>query len=347
LLGFVLLGFADPLGRLIANTFALNPSLALTNSLVLTLMFISRIIDGLTGGNLTVAQAYISDVTDAQNRARGLGLIGAAFGLGFILGPAAGGLLSQWGYAAPAFAAAALAGLNLLSVAFRLPESLTLEDRQALAKRPRPPVTARALFEALNRPRVGPLLHIRFFYGLAFATFQSIFPLYAAIKLSLNAAQTGLVLTYVGVLAAVVQGVLVGRLAKSFPEAALIFYGSIVFAASMLAWALTPNLWVILIIMAPLSFAGGVLNTILNSSLTKSVYPEEIGGTLGLSASVESLTRVIAPTAGGFLLGQLGAWAPAVFSSLLMVWTVTFAYRRIIQCPDPPLPSRLSPHPAD
>ncbi len=125
LLGFLLLGVADPLGRALAA--GAGPDV--TNTVILTLLFISRVVDGLTGGNLTVAQAYITDVTDAQNRARGLGLIGAAFGLGFIFGPAAGGLLSGWGYAVPAFAAAALSALNLAAVAVFLPESLTPEAR--------------------------------------------------------------------------------------------------------------------------------------------------------------------------------------------------------------------------
>ena len=102
-LGFLLLGFAN----------------------ALWMLFASRIIDGLTGGNLSIAQAYISDVTDAKNRARGLGMIGAAFGLGFIIGPAAGGVLSQWGYAVPAFAAAGLSIINLGLIYFWLTESLT------------------------------------------------------------------------------------------------------------------------------------------------------------------------------------------------------------------------------
>src|SRR5512140_3461880 len=108
-LGFLLLGFAN----------------------ALWMLFASRILDGLTGGNLSVAQAYISDVTDAKNRARGLGMIGAAFGLGFIIGPAAGGLLSQWGYHVPAFAAAGLSFVNLILIYFWLTESLPAEKRTA------------------------------------------------------------------------------------------------------------------------------------------------------------------------------------------------------------------------
>ena len=107
--GFLLLGLAEPLGRSLAG----NSSAATTNAIILAILFLSRILDGVTGGNISVAQAYITDITNEENRARGLGLIGAAFGLGFIIGPALGGALSAGGrYAVPAFVAAAIAALN-------------------------------------------------------------------------------------------------------------------------------------------------------------------------------------------------------------------------------------------
>ncbi len=337
LVGFLLLGLAEPLGKALAGLTGISPNLG-----VLFVLFFSRILDGLTGGNITVAQAYITDVTDASNRAKGLGLIGAAFGLGFILGPATGGLLSTYGYSVPAFAAAGLAAINLISVFFFLPESLTAEvraQRQA-AQVQKPPFTLEALWNALNRPRVGPLLHIRFFYGLAFAVFQSVFALYSQYRLGLDARQTGFILAYVGLLSVLVQGVGVGRLSKRYADTKLIFSGTIIMGLALLGWAFTPSVWVLLVLLLPLSLSGGVLNTVLSSALTKSVYPEEIGGTLGLSASVESTTRVIAPSVGGFLLGQFGAWAPGIFAALLMGWVVTFVYRRLVVNPDPPLEPR-------
>ena len=120
LVGFLLLGLAEPLGRMLAGLVSSQSP----NVVILAVLFVSRVLDGLTGGNLTVAQAYITDVTDEANRAKSLGLVGAAFGLGFILGPAAGGVLSQWGYDIPAFAAALISSLNLMAIFFFLPESL-------------------------------------------------------------------------------------------------------------------------------------------------------------------------------------------------------------------------------
>ncbi|MCX7671439.1 MAG: MFS transporter [Anaerolineae bacterium] len=332
-LGFLLLGFADPLGKLISGA-----SVA-----VVAVLFFSRILDGLTGGNLTVAQAYITDVTDNKNRAKALGMIGAAFGLGFIIGPVVGGLLSRWGYAVPAFVAAGLATANWFAVLFLLPESLTPEARLAMAQRPRAEFSLRALVRALNRPRVGPLLHIRFLFALASGLFQSIFALYAQQRLGLDAQVTGYVLGYVGLLVVIVQGGLIGRLTARFAEKQLIFASTILLVFAFVAWALTPSLPILLIVLIPMSVGTGVMNTVINSALSKSVYPEEVGGTLGLAASLESLTRVIAPTVGGVLLGQVGAWSPGIVGAIIMGWLVSFVYRRLIVNPDPPLPTRGEP----
>lgn len=315
-IGFLLLGFAN----------------------ALWMLFASRLLDGLTGGNISVAQAYITDITDDKDRAKGLGMIGAAFGLGFIIGPAIGGLLSVYGFAVPAFVAAGLSLISILGVILFLPESLTPELRAKLAKA-RQEFSIRRLWVALNRPRVGPLFHVRFTFGLAFSTFQTIFPLYAQYKLGFDARSTGFVLTYVGILVVFVQGYLIGRLAARFEEYRLIFWATIILTITLFAWAVVPNLIGLLIILAPLAAAAGVLNTLINSALSKSVYPEEVGGTLGISASLESLTRVLSPSAGGYLLGSLGTWAPGVLSGLIMLWTVSFTWRRLITNPDPPLTS--------
>jgi DHA1 family tetracycline resistance protein-like MFS transporter len=333
-IGFLLLGFAEPIGRGLASLVA--PSAV--NVCVLGVLFLSRSVDGLTGGNITVAQAYISDITDEQNRARGLGLIGAAFGLGFIIGPAVGGLLSRWGYSVPAFTAAGLSFLNLLGIFFVLPESLTEERRATISQQKRPPFTLKALVAALNRPKVGPLLNVRFFFGLAFAMFQSIFSLYAANKLHLTTQTTGFVLAYVGLLSVLVQGVGIGIVTKRFRENVILITALWLMAIGLAGWAVTPNLPVLLVVLLPLSLGGGTLNTVLNSAITKSVSREEIGGTLGISASLESVTRVIAPSAGGFLLGSLGAWAPGAVSAALMLWVVYFAYRRIVRAKSPLVP---------
>ncbi len=309
-LGFLLLGFAN----------------------ALWMLFASRIIDGLTGGNLSVAQAYISDVTDEKSRSKGLGMIGAAFGLGFIIGPVTGGLLSQWGYAVPAFAAAAISFINLILIYAWLPESLTEEKRSQMTEK-RPAVTLSALLVAFQRPFTGSILITRFFFGLAFAIFQTIFSLYALAKFNLTARDTGFVLTYVGVLSVIVQGFLVGRLTSRFREDLLITASVALMAVSLLGWALAPSLIWLYIIMTPTALSGGLLNTLLSSTLTKAVAPQEIGGILGLSAAVESSTRIIAPLLGGLLLQQIGTWAPGAFGAMVMVGVSIFVFITIYNHP--------------
>ncbi|MCG3208097.1 MAG: Tetracycline resistance protein, class C [Anaerolineae bacterium] len=338
--GFLLLGLAHPLGLALANLVGLGESLAAQNAAVLGVLFVSRMLDGLTGGNISVAQAYITDITDVKNRAKGMGLIGAAFGLGFTLGPALGGVLSRWGYAVPAFIAAAIAALNLLAVFIWLPESLSPELRGVNRHHHRELLSFQMLWVALSRPRVGPLLQTRFVYGLAFATFETIFALFAQYRLQLSAETTGYIMGYVGILVVLVQGVAIGRLTNRYSEIGLTFSGAVLMGLALLAWGFTPSVWLLMIVLIPLALAAGVLNTVLSSLLSKSVYPEEVGGTLGLSSSVESLTRVLAPIMGGILLGQVGTWAPGLAGALLMAWVVFYVWRRLITNPDPPLPTR-------
>ena len=309
-LGFLLLGFAN----------------------ALWMLFVSRIIDGITGGNLSVAQAYISDVTDEKSRSKGLGMIGAAFGLGFIIGPVTGGLLSQWGYAVPAFAAAAISLINLILIYAWLPESLTEEKRSQMTEK-RPAITLNALLVAFQRPFTGSILITRFFFGLAFAIFQTIFSLYALAKFNLTARDTGFVLTYVGVLSVIVQGFLVGRLTSRFREDLLITVSVVLMGISLLGWALAPSLLWLYIIMTPTALSGGLLNTLLSSTLTKAVAPQEIGGILGLSAAVESSTRIIAPLLGGVLLQQIGTWAPGIFGAVVMTGVSIYVFIMIYNHP--------------
>ena len=326
--GFLLLGFADPIGSALAKAF--DPQAA--NLFVLGILFLSRMVDGLTGGNLSVAQAYISDVTDAQSRSKGLGMIGAAFGLGFIIGPASGGLLSQWGYAVPAFVASALSFSNLMLIFFWLPESLTAEKRAQMTEK-RPAITLGALLAALRRPFTGSLLTTRFFFGLAFAIFQTIFSLYALNKFNLQVRDTGLILTYVGVLSVFVQGFLIGRLTQRFQEDKLILFSGVLMTVSLVGWALTPSVLWLLVVLTPTAIAGGILNTLLSSTLTKAVQPQEIGGILGFSASIESSTRILAPILGGYLLQSLGTWSPGAFGAVVMAGLSVYIFFTIFNHP--------------
>jgi DHA1 family tetracycline resistance protein-like MFS transporter len=351
LLSFLMLGLVEPLGGLLDG---LTGGALGLGSAALVMLFASRIFDGLTGGNIALARAYITDVTDEESRARGLGMIGAAFGLGFVVGPAMGGLLSNWApatsilveaglsrYAVPAFVAVVLAALNLGGVLLWLPESLTPERRAEMRKRPAKAVLSiPALWAALRRPRFGPLLHITFVHNLAFALFTANFALYTQYRLGLSDQATSYILTYVGILVVLVQGLAIGRLTARYRETRLVLGAALLMVPSLLAWAIVSNVPLLLVVLAPLALGGGVLNTVISSLITKSVHPDEIGGALGLSASLESLTRVLAPALGGLLIQRLGASSLGVVAGVLMIWLVTYIWRRLVANPDPPLPRR-------
>jgi MFS transporter, DHA1 family, tetracycline resistance protein len=311
----------------------------LANSL--TVLFLSRILAGFMGGNISVAQAYIADITDAKDRAKGLGLIGAAFGLGFVTGPALGGLLSNWGYAAPAFGAAILDTLNLLAIYFWLPESLTREQREYKKQHREPRFGLDDLIRALKRPLVGSLLNTQFIFSMAFATFTTVFALFAQHRLHLDAQQTGYVLAYVGVLIIMVQAVLIGRLTARLSEGFLLFWSTVLMSLALLAWAFVGTVFTLLIVLIPLALAGGVFRTVVNSVLSKAVEKEEIGGTMGLSASLESFTRIIAPSFGGFIMGQLGSSAPGIMSAVLLAVFIPYAWKKFMVNPHPVLNSNL------
>ncbi|MBN1642847.1 MAG: MFS transporter [Anaerolineae bacterium] len=332
----IMLSLAGTLGSFLMLGFA--------NSLAM--LYLSRVLDGFLGGNISLAQAYIADITDDRSRARGLGLIGAAFGVGFIFGPAIGGTLSAGGnYALPAFIAAALSAINLLGVLFLLPESLPAKERAARSHSPATAVSARALWQALRRPCVGPLLSYRVLFGLAFTMFQTVFALYASRRLGLDAQGTSYILAYVGILIVLVQGGGIALLTRRFGDKQLVMGGTIVLALSLLAWALAPTLWVLLVVLAPLALSAGVTNVVSNSALTKSVRPEEVGGTLGLSAAIGSMTQVVSPLLGGLLIDGLGSAAPGVLGALIVGALVPFVWRRILTVPDAPCPAQVAAMP--
>jgi DHA1 family tetracycline resistance protein-like MFS transporter len=135
---------------------------------------------------------------------------------------------------------------------------------------------------------------------------------------------TGFILTYVGIVSVVTQAWLVGKLSQKFRDTILVEGGLLMLALGLLVWALAPSIPILVLSMTPIALAGGLLNTIVPSALTKTVEPQEVGGILGLSTSIESSTRVISPLLGGFLLERVSYWAPGVFGALLLF--ITFAY---------------------
>ena len=182
--------------------------LGLANTL--WMLFAGRILDGITGGNISTAQAYIADITTSEDRAKGMGLIGAAFGLGFIFGPAIGGILSRWGIHVPFFFAAGLCFANAVLLYFTLRETVTADHpAKHSATRGR---GLGQLVRSLKQPRLGFVLTIYFLFIVAFSIMTTAFSLYTMFRFGYDAQHTGYLFAYVGLIAVVIQGGLIGRL---------------------------------------------------------------------------------------------------------------------------------------
>ena len=198
----------------------------------ITMLFIGRILDGITGGNISTAQAYMADITSEENRAKAMGMIGAAFGLGFIFGPAIGGILSRWGIHVPFFFAAALCFANATLLYFGLPETI---DTKNAAKDPVRRGRLRDARSALKEPKLLFLLVIYFLFIMAFSIMTSSFSFYTMFRFGYDAQETGYLFAYVGLIAVIIQGGLMGRLVKRFGEVPLVIIGALCFAISLFA----------------------------------------------------------------------------------------------------------------
>ncbi|MBN2247640.1 MAG: MFS transporter [Coriobacteriia bacterium] len=299
----------------------------------LPVLFLGRIIDGLTGGNINVAQAYITDVTDRKERSRALGLIGAAFGLGFVIGPVTGGLLAEISYATPAWLGAGLALLNMLAIGLFLPESLTPEVRARIAGKKRAIFDVAGFRAALSHPRVGPVLTVRTATGISFAIFETMFALWAITSLGFKPSQTGMFLGYLGIMSAVIQGGLMGRLTRRFSDDTLLMTAILVTGVFLGIWGFTTSVPLLIAIIPPLAFGLAVGQTTMTSMLSKSVGRDEVGSVLGIQTSLMSLTRVLAPIIGGFLLEHATVWSPGLLAGILTLAVAPFAFKTLCLAP--------------
>lgn len=271
----------------------------------LFLVFLGRIIGGITGANISTAQAYIADVTTKENRARGMGLFGAAFGLGFILGPAIAGVLSKYGVHVPFYCAAVLSFVNAIALYFILPESLKPEMRRAGKH-----TTSRlaAAFEALREKQFGTINLIYFLLITAFSIMTYAFVLYTAFRFGYNAEQNGYLFGFVGLMSVIGQGFLFAALARRFSEPTLSAAGCLVMAASLFAIPFVGpafgGLLALLLCCMTLSLGNAMASPALTSLVSKITSESEQGSRLGLMQSGASLARAIGPVVGGVLLNN-------------------------------------------
>jgi DHA1 family tetracycline resistance protein-like MFS transporter len=302
------------------------------------LVFLGRIIGGITGGNISTAQAYIADVTSKKNRAKGMGLFGAAFGLGFIFGPAIAGILSKYGVHVPFFCAAALSLVNAIALYFVLPESLKASSRATIPARANRGselygslrnkesrkisnvyfllVTAFSviknrlleLFESLKNKEFREINIVYFLLVTAFSIMTYAFVLYTAYRFGYTPEQNGYLFAFVGTVSIIAQGFLFGRLERKFGETPLIVAGCILMVVSLFAIPVvgpqSGGLVGLLIGTAILSFGNSLASPGLTSLASKTAQDHEQGRTMGIMQSGASLARAVGPMLGGVLLNN-------------------------------------------
>jgi MFS family permease len=302
--------------------------LGLANSL--TMIFVAVMVDGITGGNLTTAQAYIADVTAPEERARGLGLVGAAFGLGLMTGPALGGLLSLYGLWAPAFVACAIALSNVLFGLFVLSESLPPERRTAAPTWPR----LNSVAQLIGLFRLAPirvLMVTLFTLNLAFAGLQTNFPLYSHARFGWDAVRNGIFFAYVGVCAVLIQGVLLGRLQPRFGEARLVVSGLALMAIGLAGLAVAPWDWTLYPIVGLVALGTGLSIPSLTSLISRRVAASEQGRVMGGTQALLSLTMILGPTMAGLSFERVGTSAPYWLGGLLAAAALLIAHLALRQ----------------
>ena len=350
MVGFVLLGFAN----------------------TLTLLFISRIIDGISGANMSTAQAAIADSTNEKTRTQGLGLIGAAFGAGFVVGPMIASVVlvaSHGDYKAVALTAAIFSLMSILLTTFWFHE--THQNDSPSIRSLRSPFSFGKMFEALGRPTVGFLLLIMFFYQIAFGGYEQLFSLFTLTRLGTTITETSILFAFAGGFIIIVQAGLIGRWSKQKGDRWLVIMGVSTLAIGLIGTSLTPHVplpwynetkvveslagrtdlqlaqkdiqvslpneanrgwagivWLV-IASLPAAVGGGVLHPAVNSLISKSSEKSEVGGMLGISASMYAAANAIAPLFYGSLFQWAGASVPFFTGGLILVMLWFFAPRAI------------------
>ena len=288
------------------------------------LLLVSRMAAGAAGGTITIAQAYIADTTAHDERARGMGHLGAASGLGVMLGPAVGGFASNWwGLGAPGFVAAGFCALNAIAAIFLVPESHTHERRAEVGQA----ATFGGWVRSLTAYPLSVLLTVYFLTISAFAAMTSVLALYLERSFGVNEKDMGLLFTLSGATTVVVRGMMLGRLVKKFGEPITARIGILSLMAAMLTLPFLPDArWALLV--APLyAFGAGTLFPALASLVSRATDRASQGSILGGSQVVGGLGRVVGPLWAGFFFQSVGISAPFTVGAVLVLFALLVALR--------------------
>lgn len=323
----------------------------------LSVLFLSRIVAGTMGGNISTAQAYIADITDEKNRARGMGLIGAAFGIGFVIGPAtATGLIhpgfhqfvanigfvefSNWmadnRFALPGFFAALLSFCSFLMVMFKLPETVdTTKDRKDVYRRPSvfSPGFWQQLSEQKSHSARGYLIPLIIgFFLLSFgeSSLYSSFPLFAESELGLTAEQVGIQFFYIGIIAVIVQGFLIKPLTNVFAEEKIFMVGNILMVIGLGLIPLAGSSLTLALFLGVMALGKSLNTPTITSLISKEAGNDNVGAVMGASQGLSGLGRMIGPTWGGVLFA-VSFGLPFVATAVIVSATLWIAFGLIVK----------------
>lgn len=297
-------------------------------------LFLGRIIAGITGASFTTASAYIADISTDENRAQNFGMVGAAFGLGFIIGPVLGGLLGQLGPRIPFFAAAALALLNWLYGYFILPESLSMENRRAFDWKRANPVGT--LVQLNKYPLIGGLILAFLLLYTGSQSVQSVWTFYTIEKFNWNQKMVGYSLGMVGIMVAVVQGGLIRFINPKLGPKRSIYFGFLLYTIGQVLFALSTTTWMMFAAIIPYCL-GGIAGPSLQSEMSAQVPANERGELQGGLTSLMSLSSIIGPPMMASLFSYFTAekgiyhfpGAPFLFGALLMLLALLLTMRTL------------------
>jgi len=293
-------------------------------------LLVARLFAGIATANIAIAQAYVADVTTPETRAKGMGIIGAAFGLGFVLGPAFGGVLSRSSLAAPSFAAAGLAAANLVACWFVLGEP---GQRRAATHGARLRGLA-PLKSELARPGVLALIAIYFLSITAFSAMENTYAFLATERYRIEPRNVFWLFAYIGLIVVVVQGGLIGPLTKRFGEKRLLVAGLVFQGCALAALPFAVGIPGLLAATAPLAVGSGLTSPALSALLSKLARSDDQGGTLGLGQSAAAFGRIAGPEGGTWTYSNAAPGVPYVGGAVLMAAAAVVAARIRVRNPE-------------
>ena len=288
--------------------------LILANANALWMIFLSRIVDGLLGSNMTIAQAYISDISTKENRSKAFGFMGAAFGFGFLVGPGVGGYLAEFSFSLPAYLAALVSFSTIILTYFFLPETIHKKKNVKLNKNM---FHLEDFTKYLTNQKTTAKMIELFAFVLTHAIFVTTFALYAEKQINFRSKEVGFLLTYVGVISIFLRTIILSKLIDMFGDKKLQYAGTILVLSSMLALPFVNIPWHFIVSITLFAIGSGISRPVITSAISKSVSEKEQGAVMGVTSSLQSFSQIIGPLIGGFMLqnffpGSFGLFAAGV-----------------------------------